>query len=370
MTVNRIFLAVALGCILVSCEKQLNPDDALLGDYLDLPKTPYKYDSDKFNDLQIQLGRVLFYDPKLSDNNTVSCGSCHKQQYAFGDNVSLSKGLEGGLTLRNTLPLVDARQASSIKVEGSSSPQQGGLFWDGRSSVMHEAVMQPIFNQIEMGMDWDKLTRKLKEVPYYPILFTRAFGQPEIEYVRVQDALAAFVGTMQSNSSRFERSLSGLANLSLEEQKGAALFAGKYRCGDCHQGHFGKLASSEYQTVAEFANIGLDKTYGDKGLELTTRLSSDEGRFRVPNLSNVAITAPYMHDGRFTTLEEVIDHYSSGIASHPNLDSRLKTVYGTPARFAISAEEKKALVAFLKTFTDDDVATNFRLANPFKESGN
>jgi len=370
MILQRAIKLVVIGLVLASCEQQektesASPSTAVLDQYLNLPKQPYKYGFEEFNDLKVQLGRVLFYDPSLSANNKISCASCHKQQYAFGDNVAFSKGFDGGLTLRNTQPLVDARQRAVANVSGTSIRHPGGLFWDGRRASMKEAVMEPIFNHIEMGMEWISMQKKLEGIPYYAPLFEKAYQRPEITYTGVQEALAAFIGVIQSKTSRVDQQL-----LTVEQQKGSALFATKYQCVNCHQGRMDVQGTFVYKTddfneTVEFANIGLEEISKDKGLELTTSLTSDEGRFRVPSLSNVAATAPYMHDGSIATLEEVIDHYSGGISAHPYLDARLKTG-DFPTRFMITADEKKSLVAFLKAFTDEDVASDVRLANPFK----
>jgi cytochrome c peroxidase len=378
MTLQRTLQIVVIGLALVSCDPVLTTPVAprVVDEYLNLPNPPYRYNSDQFKDLQIQLGRVLFYDPSLSANDKISCASCHKQEYAFGDNVPLSKGFDGGLTLRNTLPLVDVPQNSTAPFDATTTRHPGGLFWDGRRASMPEAVMEPIFNEVEMGMDWITLQKKLNELPYYPPLFKLAYGNSHATYTNVQEALAAFMSVMHSDKSRVEQK-----NLTAEEQKGAALFATKYQCVNCHQGRMDVQGNFDYQgsslgffgethRFAQFANIGLDETYSDNGLSLTTQMIEDEGRFRVPSLANVAITAPYMHDGSIATLEEVIDHYGSGLASHPNLDSRLKTSNNTPLRLSINVEEKKALVEFLKAFTDSDVAFNPRLANPFKAKEN
>lgn len=374
MTLQRTFQIVVIGLALVSCDGILTtPVNPSVDQFLNLPYPPYQYKSSQFTDLQVQLGRVLFYDPSLSANNTVSCASCHRQEYAFGDNVALSKGFDGRPTLRNTLPLVDVPQISTSKIINSSSLQHGGLFWDGRQMHMTEAVMEPIFNDIEMGMDWANLEKKLKELPYYQTLFTSAFGRPEISYPAVQQALAAFVSVINSNSSRVDQK-----KLTSLEQKGAALFATTYQCVNCHQGKMDVQGNFDYQgnpagnnngishVVADFANIGLDESYSDQGLSLVTRRTEDAGRFRVPSLSNVARTAPYMHDGRLATLRDVIDHYGSGLDPHRNLDSRLKNSNNTPLRLTITDDQKDALVAFLNAFTDEDITDNVRLTNPFK----
>jgi cytochrome c peroxidase len=356
MTLQRTFQIVVIGLVLIACEQEeINSGNEIIAEYLTLPNPPPRYTNRNFSDAQIQLGRVLFYDRSLSRNNSVSCGSCHKQEYAFADNVAFSEGFTGESTLRNTLPLVDTRQ--------------NNLFWDGRKFTMLEAVMEPIFNHIEMGMDLNQLASKLRELPYYPPLFSSAFGKPAIKQDGIAFALSAFVSVMHSSSSRFDQSTVNRVTLTATEQRGAALFTDKYECAACHQGHLGVQASNEYRFFG-FANIGLDESYQDDGRALLTHSPADRGLFRVPSLNNVALTAPYMHDGSFTTLEQVIDHYSFGIASHPNLDDRLKGPDGKPLRFDITTEEKEALIAFLETFTDEDVATDPLLADPFKAKGN
>jgi cytochrome c peroxidase len=235
---------------------------------------------------------------------------------------------------------------------------------------MTEAVMEPIFHPIEMGLEWLVLQEKLESLPYYAPLFNNAYLRPDITYTGVQQALAAFVSVMQSKQSKIDQHA-----LNLEEKKGAGLFATKYECAACHQGSVDVQGTFNYPSdpvfrITEFANIGLQETYEDNGLSLITQAETDEGRFRVPSLSNVALTAPYMHDGSITSLEDVIEHYSGGIMSHHNLDARLLEADRTPLQMTISADEKKALVAFLKAFTDEDVATNPRLTDPFKSSEN
>jgi cytochrome c peroxidase len=375
MTLQRTFQIVIIGLALVSCDPIATPSASrVVDEYLDLPTPPYNYRSTEFSDLQVQLGRVLFYDPNLSANSSISCASCHKQEYAFGDNVAFSKGFDGRPTLRNTLPLVDARQIAGGKIPPSPNTNTvrhppGGLFWDGRKVNMREAVMEPIFNDVEMGMDWPSLQKKLIDLPYYQPLFTSAFGRPEITYASVQQALAAFVGVMHSDASRVER-----RELSSLEKRGAELFATKYQCVNCHQGKMDVQGNFDYPGstsltspgVAEFANIGLEASYSDPGLSLITKMAEDEGIFRVPSLNNVARTAPYMHDGSLASLGEVIDHYGSGLASHRNLDRRLRDSNNAPLRLTITEEEKDALVAFLNAFTDEDITDNVRLANPFK----
>src|SRR5688572_2360763 len=162
MTLKRIGLLVAIGLSVTSCDN--DEEISVVGDYLNLPDTPHAYGVEHSQNEQIQLGRVLFYDTRLSANNSVSCASCHKQSNAFGDDVAFSEGFGGGLTLRNTIPLVDSRRFAMISTEGALFQRAGGIFWDGRKTNMHEAVIEPIFNHIEMGMpDASALTKKLEK---------------------------------------------------------------------------------------------------------------------------------------------------------------------------------------------------------------
>jgi len=369
MTLKSIGLLVAVGLSVTSCD----PDDGWAGvdDYLTLPDTPHNYGIENTTNAQIQLGRVLFYDTQLSASNSVSCASCHKQSNAFGDNVAFSEGFDGRLTLRNTLPLVDSRRSAQFRDSATFVPRAGGLFWDGRQTAMEDAVIEPIFNHIEMGISDEKdLTKKLEKLPYYAPLFKAAFATPHVNMWGIRTSLANFVASMRSTSSRFKLSEKSRATLSDSELLGQSLFIKKYNCSSCHQGQLGLMTPTTYQSQAEFANIGLSATSSDRGLWQTTGLSKDDGLFRVPSLNNVGLTAPYMHDGSLATLEEVIDHYSNAIEPHRNLDKRLKNTSGSPMRMEISEEEKKAIIAFLLTFTDYTIAKDPWLSDPFKAKSN
>jgi cytochrome c peroxidase len=254
-----------------------------------------------------------------------------------------------------------------ISTPGAMFPRAGGLFWDGRKTNMEEAVIEPIFNHIEMGLKaLDELPRKLEQQPYYAPLFKTAFATTEINMWRIQSSLSSFVAAMRTTSSKFKLSEKGGAALNSSESLGRILFIEKYNCSSCHQGQLGLQTPHEYEFQAEFANIGLSSNTTDRGLSMTTALAGDDGLFRVPSLNNVGLTAPYMHDGSIASLEEVIDHYSHSIQPHRNLDARLKENDGTPMRMDISAEEKKAIIDFLLTFTDNSIAKDQWLSDPFK----
>ena len=324
---------------------------------LSLPSTPYSYSSFNGNgsDDLITLGRVLFYDTHLSINNAISCASCHKQTFGFSDNVDFSRGFENKLTGRNSL---------SIQNLSSFSFSTGNLFWDGRETFLSSMVLKPITNHVEMGMtDDNAIAERVSKVPYYSDLFSKAFnGETTITAPKIANALAAFCGSISTTNTKFDQFQSGITTLSSLEMQGRNLFFTKYNCASCHQ----STAFAYYgEGSASFINIGLDLNYADKGLGGRTGLESDNGKFKVPSLRNIAITAPYMHDGRFATLEQVLDHYSHGIADNANLDERLRGTDNLPLQMNISPDEKTAIIAFLKTLTDYSMVTDIRFSSPF-----
>jgi cytochrome c peroxidase len=302
-----------------------------------------------------ELGRVLFYDSHLSVNNAISCGSCHKQTLAFSDNVSLSRGFENIQTSRNAPPIQNL---------GNSFFGSSELFWDGRESFLQSMVLKPIVNHVEMGMnDMDDVVERVRNLPYYADLFEKAFGTPEVTADGIAFALASFTGSIFSFSTRFDRYMGGQESaLSAIELQGKNLFFEKYNCNSCHQ----TQESNGYQIGGGFVNIGLDVNYVDKGRGAFTHHAEDDGKFKIPNLRNIALTAPYMHDGRFATLDAVLEHYSHGIINHPNLDSRLKGTDGQGLQLNITNEEKTAIIAFLNALTDFQMITNPAYSNPFK----
>lgn len=303
---------------------------------------------------RFNLGRVLFYDNHLSVNASISCASCHKQALAFSDNVQFSKGFENRLTSRNSLPIQNiGLLADSLK-----------LFWDGREKFLETMVLKPILNHVEMGMgNPDDIVNRVRNYPYYNELFDKAFGSTDVTADKISMALSWFVGSIESSQSRFDRSMefNGLP-LSALEQQGQELFFTKYNCNGCHQ----TQEPGFYETnEGGFVNIGLDPVYADNGRFNVTHNPSDIGRFKIPDLRNVELTAPYMHDGRFSTLEQVLDHYSHGIADHPNLDPRLKNIDGNAMQMNISVQEKTAIIAFLKALTDFKIISDPNFSDPF-----
>ncbi len=308
------------------------------------------------------LGRVLFYDVRLSRNDTVACSSCHQQAYNFADPRANSVGLNGGATARHSMSLANARFNGN-----------GRFFWDERASALEVQALMPIQDTVEMDMSLPELEVKLAQTTFYPALFESAFGDPAITSHRIALALAQFVRSMVSANSRFDEALvqgrQGEPVLTAQEQLGRTLFEGRRAgnlpslpCSQCHQTAV-QVTSSRGGRGGRGStmNIGLDSVTTDPG--------AGGGRFKAPSLRNIAVSAPYMHDGRFATLEEVVDHYNEGIQATRGLDRRLRIGRsGQPARFQLSEDEKAALVAFLKTLTDETFLTDPKYSDPFPVS--
>ena len=315
------------------------------------------------------LGRVLFYDRTLSANGTISCSSCHLQQHGFSDPRRLSVGFDGGFTRRNSMGLSNARFNRS-----------GQYFWDERAETLEAQVLMPFQDPVEMGLSLERLVETVAAQPYYPALFEAAFGTAMIDSERISKALAQFVRSMISDSSRYDRGRSQVQsptadfpNFTALENRGKDIFmttGGVMRtpCVLCHQSEafVGGVPRGRATALSGATNNGLDAVSGtDRGLAETTMNNRDAGRFRVPSLRNVGVTSPYMHDGRFATLGEVVDHYSTMIQNHPNLDGSLRQRNRGPERYDFGADERAALVAFLHTLTDEAFLSAARFADPF-----
>jgi cytochrome c peroxidase len=356
---------------------------------LSLPNEPYAYDklslpvgssiAGSFDDFTIDnnvvtfsnnkteitpwgatLGRVLFYDKKLSLNNTVSCASCHHQEKAFADGLQFSTGFEGRVTTRNSMAIVNPIL-------------QNNLFWDSRSKTIHDLSLQPVQNHIEMGMeDLNRLVSKLENTEYYKPLFKKAFGTNEINPTNISKALSQFVASITTSRSRFDAgSINNFNNFSELEKMGMELFnSDKAKCSSCHGGgnmsaldgpndpYGGGGSFSAVQDLRGATNIGLDIVYKDNGL--------GNGKFKIPSLRNIELTGPFMHDGRFKTLEEVVNHYTNGIKPHQHLDVKFTDGKGNVKPLNLNSIEKKAIIAFLKTLTDQEMTKDPKWSNPFR----
>jgi len=297
----------------------------------------------------VALGSKLFFDRRLSADNSKSCAACHHPRSAFAENRRFSRGVDGDIGTRNAMPLLNLAWKSSF-------------FWDGRAATLREQVLQPIQNPIEMHEPLAAAVAKIAADQEYPRLFAGAFGSPEITSDRMARALEQFLLAQVSFDSKFDQILNGAAKFTDEEEHGFELFNTEYdpyhgqHGADCFHCHGGPLFQSQ-----SFANNGLDSVFKDLGRYQVTRRAGDGGKFAVPSLRNVAVTAPYMHDGRFQTLAEVVEHYCTGMKRSATLDPNLAKHPdgGVP----LSAEDKQALVAFLKTLTDEKFLPPDRRAN-------
>lgn len=320
-----------------------NPD---FGNISGLDNTP---NNNQISDAGATLGRVLFYDKRLSANDTTACASCHLQENAFTDPAQLSVGFEGGLTGRNSMSLANAAYY-----------ENGRFFWDERADTLEEQVLMPIQDSVEMGMDLDDLEVKLAATSFYGDLFDDAFGSSEVTSERISLALAQFVRSMVSYESKFDEGFDNGGDFNpngvftAEEELGRQLFFSNNNgpnCDACHE--------TAAMILDQPRNNGLDaNTNADQG--------TGGGRFKSPSLRNIAVTGPYMHDGRFDTLEEVVEHYNSGIQDHPQLANQLQQ-NGQPEQLNLSQAEMNALVAFMETLTDESFLTDPKFSDPFED---
>lgn len=369
-----------------SCNKN-NIPDTTKETVLNLPEKHFDYSRELGNHFRnttinyneednkkIELGRVLFHDTKLSINNTVSCSSCHLQQHAFSDNVAFSEGFREAVTLRNSMPIFN-------------DAFENRFFWDNSARGLENQVLLPIGNHIEMGIeDNNYLVDKLSLTEYYNQMFLEAYSRTNFGVNEVRDALARFVGSIYSANSKYDKAYkNNFEDFTQQERKGLSLYL-KSGCNGCHNLEIDESAlmvafsvdellnENDFRrnlglTGGETANIGLDLVYDDNG--------AGQGSFKTPSVRNVELTAPYMHDGRFETLEEVIEHYNEGIQPHESLDCRLTGQCNSyedaistpnknePIQFDFDNEEQQALVAFLKTLTDNELVNNQFYSNPF-----
>jgi len=292
----------------------------------------------------IRLGRQLFFDPTLSINRAQSCASCHAPQSAFSDQgQALSRGAKRSLGTRNAMPLFNLAWSHSFT-------------WDGRRTRLRDQAMAPISDHLEMALPVDTLVQRLEGQERYRKDFAAVFGEPRITSAQVGLALEQFMLSLVSVDSRFDRALRREVTLSEQEKEGLRLFLSEHdpargvRGADCFHCHGGPLF-----TNGRFHNNGLDLQFKDRGRALVTGRPEDEGIFKTPSMRNIALTGPYMHDGRFKTLEQVVEHYSSGTKPSATLDPNIAK-HPNQAGVDLTADEKLALVAFLKTLSDPGLA--------------
>lgn len=298
----------------------------------------------------IALGRSLFYEKRLSRNNSISCASCHQQSRAFTDGRAFSVGFDGTPTRRNSMSLANLLWVRNF-------------FWDGRAFSLEAQAMTPLTDPHEMGQSMDSLARKLGGDENYKKMFAAAYGSDTVTQDGIVKALGQFERTLISSNSPYDKYIRGEYQLTDPERRGLALFFGNARagersagCGNCHGGP--KTFNETYH------NNGLDRRAKDPGREDVTGMAYDRGRFRVVTLRNIALTAPYMHDGRFRTLIGVIDHYSEHVEPSETLSPSLKDTLNVPTRLRLTKQEKNDLLAFLLTLTDSTFIADSRFSDP------
>jgi len=316
----------------------------------------------------IELGRKLFYEPRLSRDATISCASCHQQSKAFTDGEIVGIGIDGQKGDRSTMSIVNLLWSTQH------------MFWDGRAASIEDQVLQPIANPKEMDLPIDEAVARLNQISEYRQEFKIAFGVRKIRDDHVAKALAQFVRSLVSQDSKYDKFLNGELQLSDNELAGMQSFFTHpdpsvglrgSNCGDCHRNFLTDGFKDAYEG---FANNGINnEDHLERGLFDVTGNPLDRGKFKVPSLRNIALTAPYMHDGRFGTLEEVLDHYNEHIRESTTLDLLISSASNEPRTsedpiaLKLTEEEKKNIIAFMHTLTDSTYITNEDYANPYNK---
>ena len=387
-----VFAMLSAVLLFVACKNEnieyfyYSPEEkAILDQHLDLPDLPSKYTAvfpehlarqglfpRPISDDKATLGRVIFYDKKLSKDGKVACANCHKAEFGFGDNTAVSLGVEDREGDRNSIALGSVANFSAYygtDLNGSSAIR---FFWDNRAETAEAQSRGSMTNPQEMDMHMSEIVNVVRSQPYYEPLFNKAFAgkyPSSATEENVLDAIANFVDAMGSFQSKFDveaaKKYQGNYNFGEEpvkedfpgftasENRGKQIYM--TRCASCHNAVLGRPNLNN-------ASNGLDAAFGeDLGVGAITNIAYDKGTFKVPTLRNIAVTAPYMHDGRFKSLEEVVEHYSTGIKSHPNLAGQLPA-----GGFNFSTAQKQDIIAFLNTMTDNALVIEERFANPFK----
>lgn len=362
----RCLLSSCIGLFfIVSCR-----EDAKIVEYVaTYSTTPYEivFKNNTLPDLQIpsdnpltiekvKLGRMLFYEKRLSRDNTINCASCHIQSDGFSDVNQFSEGVDGA---------VGGRQAMAIF---NMSYHTNQFFWDGRADLLRDQALLPIQDHLEMDETLPNIVSKLMSDTMYLNQFKRAFGTEEINSTRVSLALENFMMSIISEDSKYDRFLAGKATLTPSENRGRILFFGEYNeffpnvsgadCAHCHAGN--NFENDLYM------NNGLDTDaeFTDLGREKATNNPNHRAKFKVTSLRNIAVTPPYMHDGRFATLEEVIEHYNSHVENSSTVNPALLGT--TSTGLMLDAQEKLDLLNFLKTLTDETFLNNPEYKSPFE----
>jgi cytochrome c peroxidase len=354
----RLLIRIFLCLPLLSCTKErvsyvASPYKLKIPSHFPQMKIP---DDNPMTVEGVALGRKLFYEKKLSLDNSISCASCHAPQSAFSDPNQFSFGVNNAQGDRNSMALINLGW-------------QDFFFWDGRAKTLEDQILEPVPNPVEMHQSWKKTVEKLKSDVNYRNDFYKAFGEEGIDSIKVSKAIAQFLRTMISGGSKFdvmykfensltltEKEKQLFPSITPEEWAGYDLFR-SLNGADCFHCHNGPMIQ-----VQGFFNNGLDNVFTDVGREKVTNNINDKGKFKSPTLRNIELTAPYMHDGRFQTLDEVINHYSEGVKMSPSIDPNME--FANQGGVQLNPEEKYYLKLFLKTLTDYDFINNPDFQDP------
>ena len=293
----------------------------------------------------IQLGRHLFWENRMSGDNSMSCASCHAPQYAFSDPSPRSIGINGDSSKRNSMVLQNLAWSNDF-------------FWDGSVITLEEQILLPVMDSTEMDESWSNFLNEIKYDNLYRELFYDAFGTLEPDSTHAAKAIAQFLRTMISSNSKYDKVLRYEANFTPDENAGFSSF-NSLTGGDCFHCHGGILG-----TDLSYKNNGLDEFPIDSGRGLVTLNPLDNFKFKVPSIRNIEYSAPYMHDGRFNTIDQVIDFYSTGVhANSPNIDPLIE--FASQGGVQLNPTERMQLKAFLLTLSDSSFINNPDFSNPF-----
>jgi cytochrome c peroxidase len=348
---------ILFGLFLLSCDPEpeiILDETPYILEYGSLPAPEIAADNPLTIE-KVKLGRMLFYETQLSKNGEMSCATCHVQEFGFSDTTRFSIGVEG---------LPGKRQAMGVFNMAWNSNE---FFWDGRAHLLRHQSLKPIEDPLEMNETLENVIAKLSSDQMYTDQFIRAFGSEEITSEKMSLAMEAFMNTIVSYDSKYDQYLAGTATLTESEERGMNLFFTEYNpffpemsgadCAHCH--------GNENFENDLYMNNGLDTDAEmlDDGRMKVTMNAEDRGKFKVVSLRNIELTAPYMHDGRFKTLEEVVDHYNEGLKVSTTLDPALEATIAQG--LLLSEQDKVDLVNFLKTLTDQTMVNNPDYASPF-----
>lgn len=340
----RLATVFILTLLLTGCADGVEPvkDPYVFEAPANFPPPVYTFGNNPVSKAGAELGQMLFYDPVLSLDSSIACANCHQQAVAFSDPVHrFSRGVDDAAGFRN---------APAIQ----NMAFQKNFFWDGGVKHLDFVPINAVTSKIEMAETLEQVVQKLQRSKFYPKKFKDAFHEKEITSQQMLYALSQFMNLMVSANAKYDQYVRNESELTKDEAEGLEIF--EAQCRTCH--------ASDLFTDDSFRNNGLDASFEkDTGRERITEFSGDRGKFKVPSLRNVDLTSPYMHDGRFNTLEQVLDHYSNTVKDSETLDPLLKQ--GESPGIVLSAEEKVKLIAFLKTLSDESFRRDPRFANPF-----